>query len=651
MSLLLDALKRAEEAKRAKAEASATAPTEVGATPESDAVAAKAPNESPIPHGQAYEAARDDAANKTVSPPSATGLPATSLWASAVASSQDDPFPHLSLEEINPTADDAVTQGSHNPAAIQLPKSAARTATPIADRKRDVTAIRPLELIDTPSPILPHRPHDASAAEALAGSLLAERLQEELSAEQRMPTKTGAAAPAATAAFRAARSAQLQRSSTGGAAIGAEALSLKAAEPAPSADALRVSHTGAADMEELAVSATVAPAELKQTVVVTPSAASGKLPDTTAKQAQRESAKNVFDAKNTPKASTKARFILPVVVLLVTTSMLGAWYVWREAKRIARPQLAKSPTSSPAEPAPAKSNPLAAASSPSSLSSPPTGVMTTPTAAATAQTSAEVLPPLLPPLATKVEAARLPNAAKGYSFTPREELVQRIEALPTPPATGVRFQAASPARPLTIAPALVAGYAALSSGDYPAAKQRYAEAIAADTTSIDANLGFATAAARSGDVSLAERHYRRVLEIDPRNATAAAALVALTGAGAADTIASRENALRQLLAQDPTVAASHFALGNVYAEDRRWRDAQQAYFDAVRLAPQNADYLYNLAVSLDHLGQVNMAHDFYQKALVAKGSAQFDRAAVEDRIRSIVQRNNVQAGSDAPSPR
>lgn len=66
-------------------------------------------------------------------------------------------------------------------------------------------------------------------------------------------------------------------------------------------------------------------------------------------------------------------------------------------------------------------------------------------------------------------------------------------------------------------------------------------------------------------------------------------------------------------------------------------EAQQAYFEAYRLESDNADYLYNLAVSLDHLKQARLALDYYQKALAARSKAggQFDPAAVSRRIKDL----------------
>ena len=73
-------------------------------------------------------------------------------------------------------------------------------------------------------------------------------------------------------------------------------------------------------------------------------------------------------------------------------------------------------------------------------------------------------------------------------------------------------------------------------------------------------------------------------------------------------------------------------------------EAQQAYFEAYRLESENADYLYNLAVSLDHLKQPKLALEYYLKAQAAqpKSGGQFDTAAVSRRVKDLTtdSRNN-----------
>jgi Flp pilus assembly protein TadD len=71
------------------------------------------------------------------------------------------------------------------------------------------------------------------------------------------------------------------------------------------------------------------------------------------------------------------------------------------------------------------------------------------------------------------------------------------------------------------------------------------------------------------------------------------------------------------------------------ASERRWSEAQQSYFEAVRLDASNADFAYNLAVSLDHLNQTRIALDYYRRALALPNRGQFDRAVVEKRMTEL----------------
>ncbi len=182
-----------------------------------------------------------------------------------------------------------------------------------------------------------------------------------------------------------------------------------------------------------------------------------------------------------------------------------------------------------------------------------------------------------------------------------------------------------------INPDVLVAYTALTRGDYLQARQRYEQALQTEPLNLDAHLGLAAAAARMGENALAARHYRRALELDPRNGAALAGILAVS---ATVNPQAMETELKTLIAKDPDSAALQFSLGNLYAGDRRWSEAQQAYFEAYRLESGNADYRYNLAVALDHLQQGKLALDYYQKALVqaARSGAQFDAAAVQRRI-------------------
>ena len=130
------------------------------------------------------------------------------------------------------------------------------------------------------------------------------------------------------------------------------------------------------------------------------------------------------------------------------------------------------------------------------------------------------------------------------------------------------------------------------------------------------------------------RHYRKTLALDPKNPAAIAGLAALADFNRPEGL---EEQLRADLTRYPQSPALHFTLGNLYASQSRWNEAQAAYFEAYRLDPDGADLAYNLAVSLDNLGQSRLAADFYQRALAASGrqAAQFDKGQVSRRIAEL----------------
>ena len=80
----------------------------------------------------------------------------------------------------------------------------------------------------------------------------------------------------------------------------------------------------------------------------------------------------------------------------------------------------------------------------------------------------------------------------------------------------------------------------------------------------------------------------------------------------------------------------NFTLGNQLAQQGRWAEAQQEYFKAYSAEPDNADFAYNLAVSLDHLRQSRQALDYYQRAIALgeKRGASFDLSAAKHARRS-----------------
>ncbi|HWM43197.1 MAG TPA: tetratricopeptide repeat protein, partial [Burkholderiales bacterium] len=94
---------------------------------------------------------------------------------------------------------------------------------------------------------------------------------------------------------------------------------------------------------------------------------------------------------------------------------------------------------------------------------------------------------------------------------------------------------------------------------------------------------------------------------------------------------------KSMLADNPGAHVLNFTLGNQFAQQGRWAEAQAQYFKAFAAEPDNADFAYNLAVSLDHLRQPKLALEYYTRALAlakARG-ASFDLAAAEKRVAQL----------------
>jgi len=201
----------------------------------------------------------------------------------------------------------------------------------------------------------------------------------------------------------------------------------------------------------------------------------------------------------------------------------------------------------------------------------------------------------------------------------------------TPRASSAAAPTASPAfRPDVQSTVLNQAYAAYQRGELSEAQRLYTQANAGGNN-VDALLGLATVASLQNRDADAQQLYRRVLDIDPRNATAQGALLDLLGNTDGPAAESR---LKALIERDPSPHL-HQTLGNLYAGQRRWNDAQAAYFEAWRGAPGNADYAFNLAVSLDQLHQAAAALTYYEKALATPGAHRFDRAEAEARVQQL----------------
>lgn len=177
-------------------------------------------------------------------------------------------------------------------------------------------------------------------------------------------------------------------------------------------------------------------------------------------------------------------------------------------------------------------------------------------------------------------------------------------------------------------------YAAFQNGDINGARLKYEEAVKVFPDNRDALLGLGAIAMKEGDLTRVYEIYSRLYKLDPRDPVARAVLVNMDNQ--TDPV-SRESVLKLMINDHPEEAFLYFALGNVYAGQSRWSEAQQAFFDAYSKETSNPDYALNLAVSLDHIGQVKAALDYYNTALKLADdqSSGFDSATILARIQTL----------------
>jgi tetratricopeptide (TPR) repeat protein len=342
-----------------------------------------------------------------------------------------------------------------------------------------------------------------------------------------------------------------------------------------------------------------------------------------AQGAERAAARKVFEAK--------FREPNPRLPFYITLGVLGAFavgtagYFWYQL----RPPPALVNTNPPpsgeqpvlaATPAPSAATQAAAAPALAQIPGLP----------ASPPTSAPVAAPAGP---AAPSAGAAPSRPKARPAAPRASTPRRRSAVAQ---LARRDQPVSVKRPAPqVDPHVAAGYAAYQAGDMAAAREAYRRALGEDPSNRDALLGMAAVEMRSGRYEAADALYRRLLQADPRDAHAQAGLLALRS-NLTDPVAA-ESRVKTLLSEDPSANVLYFTLGNEYARQGRWGEAQQSYFKAFAEDPDNPDFAYNLAISLDHLRQPKLALEYYRRALAlaAKRSASFDQAAARKRAQEL----------------
>lgn len=330
-------------------------------------------------------------------------------------------------------------------------------------------------------------------------------------------------------------------------------------------------------------------------------------PVVNAGERDRAAARNVFAAKTPANAPSGIALFIGFSVLAAL--LIGAYFWWQLRSVSGGSLSSRVPT-----PEPVATKPAPPASS---IKKDPPVVAARPeiNAPRSEEKPSEPLRAFRPAPEPRISTEAVP--------APRKAAAETLPPVDTP----VRLSRSQPKPNQTLEQA----YEALQTGRLDEARRGYEIVLRSDAKNIDALLGMATLAARQGQNDWAQTYYQRALESDPNDPTAQAGLINLHGAS---NVGASESQLKTALSSQPESAALHFALGNLYARQERWNEAQQAYFQAYSKEPANADFIFNLAVSLDHLHQSKLAAQYYQMALnvTDSTSASFDRKLAQTRL-------------------
>lgn len=182
---------------------------------------------------------------------------------------------------------------------------------------------------------------------------------------------------------------------------------------------------------------------------------------------------------------------------------------------------------------------------------------------------------------------------------------------------------------------LTNAYEQFSSGNVNTAKPLYESVLRTEPNNRDALLGLAAIALKQNQPEQAATLYSRLLDLDPTDPDAIAGLTSLRHGD----LEQSESQLKKTLARNPQSGTTLFELGNLYMQQSRYAEAQESYFRAFGNSPANADYAFNLAISLDRLGQIKLAIDYYQRALTlaSSGSNNINQNAAQTRIAQLQQ--------------
>ena len=178
-------------------------------------------------------------------------------------------------------------------------------------------------------------------------------------------------------------------------------------------------------------------------------------------------------------------------------------------------------------------------------------------------------------------------------------------------------------------------YAAYQLGDNNTALEKYNRVLVFDPQNRNALLARAAISVQNDNSAAAIEDYQTLLLANPKDSLAMSSLMSVANISPLKS----ESQLKGMIRDEPSSPHLNFALANVYGAQNRWQEAQGLYFKALENNPNDPNYAYNLAVSLEHISKPKVAITYYQRALVNfnNGLATFNKAVVDQRVEILKQ--------------
>jgi len=178
-------------------------------------------------------------------------------------------------------------------------------------------------------------------------------------------------------------------------------------------------------------------------------------------------------------------------------------------------------------------------------------------------------------------------------------------------------------------------YEAYRRGDDQLALVKYNAVLDVDPNNRNALLARAAINIQNNRIAEAIRDYRKLLLANPKDSLAMSSMIAVANYSPAQS----ETQLKLMIRDEPGSPYLNFALGNIFGTQNRWQEAQGMYFAALENNPDDPNYAYNLAVSLEHIAKPKVAIVYYERALsnFTKGLATFNREVVNVRLEMLRQ--------------